>query len=155
MNIPFLKNTTFYGNISAGAGTSNDWNSVYSSVNSVSGTWDSSRSTVNSLSSFWNSIFYENTVFALKTSNFDAKAYNNYIVNSTTQRIDCNLPQSPSIGDSIMFLDSFNSWATYPFVINNNGKRIESLNEGLTANVAGFNFSLVYTDEPFGWRLYK
>jgi uncharacterized protein YoxC len=40
-----------------GKGNSNNWNSVYNNVNSLSGNWNSTRTTLSSLSGNWNSVY--------------------------------------------------------------------------------------------------
>jgi hypothetical protein len=52
MNIPFLKNITVFSTISTQNGTSDNWNSTYTAVQSNSGTWNEAGNIVSTTTNY-------------------------------------------------------------------------------------------------------
>ena len=136
------------------------WESVYTTVSAYSadwsdrslliqnsGTWVSTYSTVSSLSDNWGGEYiYKNT-------NFDAVKGNYYAVDTSSGVVRVTLPISPSLGDPVSFSDPYYSWAKNNLVVQHNGNNIESKNEPLSANINGYNFTLLYVAGVQGWRV--
>ena len=65
------------------------------------------------------------------------------------------LPANPSKFHQVVFADHYRTWDTKNLTINPNGKLIEGLNENLTCNVPGKQFTLRYEEgTTIGWRIY-
>lgn len=99
-----------------------------------------------------------NTIYALekyqfKTANFDViSGY--YAVDTTSGPVKGKLPAVPNLGDTFSFIDTYQTWNTYNFVLDRNGNTIESLSQDLSANISGFAFKLTWVGGPDGWRVY-
>jgi hypothetical protein len=116
---------------------SGSWNSVYSTTNSNSATWN-----LGGIASYY-----------LKTTNFVLTAGQKYIIDTTSSVVSAQLPANPATGDTISFLDYGNTWPSKNFVIERNGKAIETLNENLSCNTSAA-FSMTYVGGSYGWRVY-
>jgi hypothetical protein len=64
------------------------------------------------------------------------------------------LPANPSKFHQVVFADHYRTWDTKNLTINPNGKLIEGLDENLTCNVPGKQFTLRYEEATIGWRIY-
>jgi hypothetical protein len=64
------------------------------------------------------------------------------------------LPANPSKFHQVIFADHYRTWDTKNLTINPNGKLIEGLDENLTCNVPGKQFTLRYEEATIGWRIY-
>lgn len=149
------------GSLSSLVGSnSSRWEEAYTTVNAYSadwsdrsllinnsGTWVSTYGTVSALSGNWGG------TYVYKNSNFDAEKTGYYAVDTTSGIIRATLPVSPSIGDPVSFSDPFYTWAKNNFVVENNGNLIEGRNEPLSANINGYNFTLLYVAGAQGWRV--
>jgi len=74
----------------------------------------------------------------------------------TTQGITVTLPQSPSLGFSVLLVDATGgtvNTATPAFTIARNGERIQGLLENLVMNVPNAAANLVYVNATRGWVL--
>jgi hypothetical protein len=56
-NYTYVNNLSSQGIVAANGGNSNNWNSAYGTVNSLSGNWQNTHGTVNSLSGRWESAY--------------------------------------------------------------------------------------------------
>jgi hypothetical protein len=90
---------------------------------------------------------------AVKTGNFNATAGEGYFVNTTSAAITATLPSSPTIGQSISFIDYAGTFDTNNLTIGRNGKNIQGLAEDLTVSVERAGLTLVFTDNTQGWLL--
>lgn len=66
----------------------------------------------------------------------------------STNSITLTLPSSPQIGDQVGFSNQSNLLTT---IINNNGSRINGLNETMTVDVPYASMTFVYIDSINGW----
>lgn len=170
----FKANSGIFQNaVSTLSSNSARYDSTYSNLQSNSSKWESTYTTVYDLSSIWDdfpdlsvSARWESTynttsafsarwngVYGLKNTDFEANSYGFYSVDTSGGVVRATLPLNPSGGDPITFTDPFYSWDTNNLVIQNNGNNIEGINESLSANIAGYNFKLVFFGSSIGWRV--
>jgi len=90
---------------------------------------------------------------AVKTSGFTAAAGEGYFCNTTSSAFTATLPSSPTLGDSISFIDYAGTFDTNNLTIARNGKNIQGLAEDLTVSVERAGLTLVFTDNTQGWLL--
>jgi len=88
-----------------------------------------------------------------KTANFNAVASNGYFVNTTSGVITATLPASPTLGDTISFIDEGNTFDTNNLTISRNGKPIQNNASDLTVNIEGSGLTLVFSNATNGWLL--
>jgi hypothetical protein len=138
------KELTVVGEISAtsiiyaSGGNSNNWNTASNTVSTYSPGWQNAADALN---------------FIIQNSNFNAIVGRQYLVDTTSSNVVGILPASPVIGDSILFIDSSNTWETKPLILDNNGNLLQTFNEPLTANISGYQFQLVYIGGSYGWKI--
>jgi hypothetical protein len=90
---------------------------------------------------------------AVKTSGFTAAAGEGYFCDTTSSAFTATLPSSPTLGDSISFIDYAGTFDTNNLTIARNGKNIQGLAEDLTVSVERAGLTLVFTDNTQGWLL--
>lgn len=81
--------------------------------------------------------------YSVKTSSYNAASNDAIICNTSGGGFTVTLPASPSIGDSILFLDAAD-WSINNLTISRNGNTIEGLSENLILNIKGIQVQLVY-----------
>jgi hypothetical protein len=74
-------------------------------------------------------------------------------VNTSVGIVTVTLPASPSLGDSIHFLDLEGTFATNNLVIDRNGNNIIGIASNLVVDINNSGLTLVYTDATNGWKL--
>jgi hypothetical protein len=89
----------------------------------------------------------------VKTGNFNATANEGYFVNTTSTAITATLPGSPSLGDTISFIDYAGTFDSNNLTVGRNGKNINGTAADLTVSVERAGFSLVFVDDTQGWLL--
>jgi hypothetical protein len=120
------------------SGNSNQWNSAFTTVNTNSANWQNASDALD---------------FIIINTNFNAIVNRQYLVDTLSSNVVGTLPLSPAIGDNISFVDSNNTWGTYPLILNNNGNLLQTYNEPLTANISGYQFKIVYIGGSYGWKI--
>ena len=90
---------------------------------------------------------------AVKTSGFTAVAGEGYFCDTTSSAFTATLPASPTIGQSISFIDYAGTFDTNNLTIGRNGKNIQGVAEDLTVSVERAGLTLVFTDNTQGWLL--
>jgi len=93
------------------------------------------------------------SAYSIVDANFSALVNQKYLVDTTSISIVGTLPDSPALGDNILFVDSYNNWGSSPLILNNNGNLLQTFNEPLTANISGYQFQLVYVGGLYGWKI--
>ena len=88
-------------------------------------------------------------------SSFTAVAFGGYFVNTTSAVITATLPASPTVGDTIRFLDVAKTFDTNAFTVARNGKLIQGDAENLTVNSESAAFELIFSGDTFGWRIFS
>lgn len=80
-----------------------------------------------------------------------------YITDTRVFSFSFNLPASPTTGFYLNFVDGYDTWGIRNFVLNQNGQRIEGLNEPFTGDVAGYEIKCVFVGGPAaantGWKI--
>jgi hypothetical protein len=91
------------------------------------------------------------TWLTTQTSNFTAQSGFGYPVNTTSSAITVTLPQNPSSGDQIAFVDYAGTWNTNIVTVNGNGNKINKDFLTTQLNTSRGAVSLVYIDSTQGW----
>lgn len=89
--------------------------------------------------------------FLVKTSTYTAAAGDRILTNTSGGAFTINLPPAPAVGDSVVFVDGGNNWATNNLTIGRNGSTIEGSATNLICNLLGDSFTLLYTGST--WRV--
>ena len=76
-----------------------------------------------------------------------------YFCNTTGGPFSVTLPTSPTIGDSISFIDYAGTFDTNNLTIARNGKNIQGAAADLTVSVERAGLTLVFVDDTQGWLL--
>ena len=93
--------------------------------------------------------------YSTVTSNINAVAANVYFVDTTGGQRELTLPASPNIGDEITFYDVAKTFDSNNLVVNRNGRPIQGDTSNLTVSTEGAAFSLVYSGNTYGWRIFS
>lgn len=86
-----------------------------------------------------------------QTSNFNAVAGRGYPVNTTSGAITATLPASPSVGDTISFVDYAGTFASNNLTLNLNGQKINSTTLTTKLQINREAITIVYIDSTQGW----
>tara|TARA_B100001109_G_scaffold239841_1_gene222659 strand:- start:1333 stop:5997 length:4665 start_codon:yes stop_codon:yes gene_type:complete len=82
-----------------------------------------------------------------------AESNQRFLVDTTSYETTINLPASPLVGDSVVFLDLAGTFQSNKLTVGRNGKKIMNLTEDMTAETNHAGFTLVYTGPTYGWKL--
>ncbi len=88
---------------------------------------------------------------SVKTSNFTAVAGEAYPINTTGGVVTITLPSSPSVGDTVQFLDYAGTFGTNKVTIGRGGSNIQGTAADGSVNTARQTVTLVYVDATKGW----
>ena len=87
-----------------------------------------------------------------KSADFTAAAGKAYFCDTTSNDIDVTLP-SPTIGDTIRFLDATGTFDTNDLTILNGSSKIQGASANLDVSTERAGFALVYYNSTQGWLL--
>ena len=87
-----------------------------------------------------------------KSNDFTAAAGKGYFCDTTSNDIDVTLP-SPTIGDTIRFLDATGTFDTYDLTILYGSSKIQGVSANLDVSTERAGFALVYYNAAQGWLL--
>ncbi len=87
-----------------------------------------------------------------KSADFTAVAGKAYFCDTTSNDIDVTLP-SPTIGDTIRFLDATGTFDTNDLTILNGSSKIQGASANLDVSTERAGFALVYYNSTQGWLL--
>ena len=87
-----------------------------------------------------------------KSASFTAAAGKAYFCDTSGGAIDVTLP-SPTIGDTIRFLDATGSFDTNDLTILNGSSKIQGVSSNLDVATERAGFALVYYNATQGWLL--
>lgn len=93
--------------------------------------------------------------YSVQTSSFSAVAFGGYFVNTTAGVVTATLPGSPSLGDSIRFLDVAKTFDTNTFTVGRNGNLIQGDAADMTVTTESAAFELIWSGPTFGWRIFS
>ena len=98
----------------------------------------------------------EQTVVIWQIINNDhsASVSDHLLIDSTVSGIVIEMPANPVLGNSVYFLDMAGNCSNYNVTISGSGKKIMGLSESYYINSDEAHFSLVYSNETYGWRIY-
>jgi hypothetical protein len=92
--------------------------------------------------------------YQFRSSDFNITGSAYFAVDTTSGPVRATLPAAPSLGDTVIFIDTYKTWTANNLVLQRNGNVIESLAEDLSANISGFTFKATWVGAPAGWRIY-
>ena len=92
--------------------------------------------------------------YQFRSSDFSITSSAYFAVDTTSGPVRATLPAAPSLGDTVIFIDTYKTWTASNLVLQRNGNVIESLAEDLSANISGFTFKATWVGAPAGWRIY-
>ena len=92
--------------------------------------------------------------YQFRSSDFSITSSAYFAVDTTSGPVRATLPAAPSLGDTVIFIDTYKTWTANNLVLQRNGNVIESLAEDLSANISGFTFKATWVGAPAGWRIY-
>jgi len=84
------------------------------------------------------------TYTTVKTANYTAVADDGVQTNTTAGAFTVTLPATPSNGDQVFIVDSFNTWGTNNLTIGRNGSTIEGVAQDLVCDITGVSVQCVY-----------
>ena len=84
------------------------------------------------------------TYTTVKTANYTAVANDGVQTNTTAGAFTVTLPATPSNGNQVFVVDSFNTWGTNNLTIGRNGSTIEGVAQDLVCDITGVSVQCVY-----------
>jgi len=93
--------------------------------------------------------------YSTQTTSFNAVAYGGYFVNTSSGGVTATLPSSPTVGDTIRFLDVAKTFDSNALTVARNGQLIQGDAENLTVTSESAAFELIYSGPSFGWRIFS
>jgi len=88
-----------------------------------------------------------------KTSSYTASTWDKIIADTSSGAFTITLPSSPSIGDTVEFLDGSGTHQTNNLTIARNGSNIMGSASDLIADVDDAKISLTYANSTEGWKV--
>jgi len=89
------------------------------------------------------------------TANTNGEVNNVYFIDTTGGQVTITLPASPSIGDTIYFYDVAKTFDSNQLNVARNGKVIQGDSSDLTVSVEGAAFTLCFSGDTYGWRIFS
>jgi hypothetical protein len=93
--------------------------------------------------------------YVAQTTSFNAVAFTGYFVNTSTGGVTATLPSSPTVGDTVRFLDLAKTFDSNAFTVARNGNLIQGDAENLTVTTESAAFELIWSGSTFGWRIFS
>lgn len=93
--------------------------------------------------------------YSTQTTSFAAVAFNCYFVNTSGGVVTATLPASPTLGDTIRFLDVAKTFDTNALTVARNGKLIQGDASDLTVSTESAAFELIFSGDTYGWRIFS
>ncbi len=93
--------------------------------------------------------------FSTVTSSQAVVASNVYYVNTNGGALTLTLPASPNTGDEIRFYDVAKTFDSNALTIARNGKPIQGDTADLTVSTESAAFSLSFSGDTYGWRIFS
>ena len=79
----------------------------------------------------------------------------NYFVNTNGGGVTATLPASPNLGAKVTFFDVAKTFDSNALTVAGNGKLIQGDSNNLTVNTESAAFSLVFSGDSYGWRIFS
>lgn len=93
--------------------------------------------------------------YVTQTTGFNAVAFTGYFVNTTGGGVTATLPSSPTVGDTVRFLDVAKTFDSNAFTVARNGQLIQGDADNLTVTTESAAFELIFSGGTFGWRIFS
>ena len=93
--------------------------------------------------------------YSTVSTSFNAVAFGGYFVNTSSGGVTATLPSSPTVGDTIRFLDVAKTFDSNAFTVARNGQLIQGDAENLTVSTESAAFELIYSGATYGWRIFS
>ena len=93
--------------------------------------------------------------YSTVSSSFNAVAGVNYFCNTNGGGITATLPASPDLGATITFYDVAKTFDSNALTVSRNGKVIQGDSANLTVSTESAAFSLVFSGDSYGWRIFS
>jgi hypothetical protein len=87
------------------------------------------------------------------TTNYTAQSGQLLLIDTTSAVLTVTLPDNPSVGDRINFIDAAGNCGTNKAVIARNGNKIANLAEDLDFDIRNTSLELLYTGPTYGWSI--
>jgi len=95
----------------------------------------------------------EGNPWVVKTGSYTAVNGDRLMVNTSAGAFTITLPSSPTIGDTVRFIDGAGTLDLNNLTIGRNGSNIMGESQDLTVSTQNAAFSLVFYNSTYGWRL--
>ena len=93
--------------------------------------------------------------YSTVSSSTSVNANNVYFVNTGGGSLTLTLPASPSTGDTITFYDVAKTFDSNALTVARNGKNIQGDSSNLTVSTESAAFSLCFSGDTYGWRIFS
>jgi len=93
--------------------------------------------------------------YSTQSTSFSAVAFGGYFVNTSSGGVTATLPSTPSIGDTVRFLDVAKTFDSNNFTVARNGKLIQGDADNLIVNSESAAFELIFSGDTYGWRIFS
>jgi hypothetical protein len=94
-----------------------------------------------------------NILWNIISANTTLAAGNGYFIDTTSSAITVTLPSSPTLGQTIKIDDLAGKFATNNLTIAGGGSKIQGSASNWVASTNQENFTLVYSNSTYGWKL--
>lgn len=95
------------------------------------------------------------TLQTIQTANFTAITGNVYPIDTRLSPITITLPNNPSTGDIVGFIDYASTWSSNSVTVNRNNSNIAGLPADPVYSVRESSVQLIYLDSEQGWKTYN
>jgi len=89
----------------------------------------------------------------IKSGAYTSSANDRIFVDTSAAAVTITLPASPTLGDTVRFIDKSGTFATYNLTVGRNGQKIMGDTADMVVDTSNAAFNLVYSDATSGWRL--
>lgn len=93
--------------------------------------------------------------YSTQSTSFSAVSFGGYFVNTSSGGVTATLPSSPTVGDTVRFLDIAKTFDTNNFTVARNGKLIQGDASNLTVDSESAAFELIFSGDTYGWRIFS
>ena len=94
-------------------------------------------------------------LYSTVSSSGSAVTGTKYFVNTGGGQVTMTLPASPNLGDEITFMDVAKTFDSNALVCGRNGKNIQGDSSDLTVQTEGAAFTLIFSGDTYGWRIFS
>lgn len=99
------------------------------------------------------SSYFTNNLWLTKTGAYTAVSFDKIFANTASNPFSITLPQTPSIGDVIEFIDAVGTHDTNNLTVLSNSNNIEGVVQDVVFDVKNSHIVLRYVNASIGWRI--